>query len=191
MDKILITGGAGFIGSNLIDELLKLGNEILCIDNFDPNYDRTIKLKNIESALKEKNFRFIEGDIRNIEDIKKCFIEQKPDIVIHLAAKVGVRPSINFPEEYFKTNLLGTLNILESMKEFNVMRLIFASSSSVYGNNEKTPFSETDSVNFPISPYAATKKACELICHTFHHLYGFDIFCLRFLRFMVLVKGQI
>lgn len=180
MNKILVTGGAGFIGSNLIDELLRSGNEILCIDNFDSNYDKSIKLKNIEFALKDKNFRLVKGDIRNNNEVKKCFIELKPNIVIHLAAKVGVRPSIIYPEEYFSTNLLGTINILESMKEFNVNRLIFASSSSVYGNNKKIPFEETDYVDFPISPYAVTKKACELICHTFHKLYGFDIFCLRF-----------
>ena len=112
--------------------------------------------------------------------IDQVFIQHKIDVVVHLAARAGVRPSINNPEEYYSTNVLGTLNILNAMKKHAVSRMIFASSSSVYGNNRKVPFAENDNVDYPISPYAATKKASELLCHTFHHLYNFDIFCLRF-----------
>lgn len=178
--KILITGGAGFIGSHLTDHLLKIGHKVVCIDNFEPNYERSIKQKNIEFALTQYNFRFIEGDVNNISDLRKSILEFLPDTVVHLAAKSGVRPSINLPHEYYNTNVLGTLNVLEVMKEFNLGRLIFASSSSVYGNNKKVPFSENDTVDMPISQYAASKKAAELLCHTYHSLFGFDIFCLRF-----------
>jgi UDP-glucuronate 4-epimerase len=178
--NILVTGGAGFIGSNLVDHLLKKGNRIVCIDNFEPNYDRIIKLRNIEFALTHVNYKQVSGDVNNLNDLRKCFLEMMPDTVIHLAAKSGVRPSIQNPHEYYNTNVIGTLNVLEVMKEFNVNRLIFASSSSVYGNNKKVPFSETDAVDTPISQYAATKKAAELLCHTYHNLYNFDIYCLRF-----------
>jgi len=178
--NILVTGGAGFIGSHLVDHLLNIGHRVVCIDNFEPNYNRSIKLKNIEFALSSDNFKFIEGDITNKSDLRKCFLELIPDTVVHLAAKSGVRPSISNPFEYYNTNVLGTLNLLEVMKDFNVKRLLFASSSSVYGNNKKVPFSEIDFVDNPISPYAATKKAGELLCHTYHTLHGLDIFCLRF-----------
>lgn len=181
MDKenILVTGGAGFVGSNLIDQLLAAGHKIICLDNFDPFYDESIKRKNIEAALKHKNLSLVESDIRNEQELKNIFSQNKIDIVIHLAAKAGVRPSLTDPKGYFDVNVTGTLNILEAMRKFNVTKMIFASSSSVYGNNPKVPFSETDNVDFPISPYAASKKTGELLCHTYHHLYGFDIFCLR------------
>jgi UDP-glucuronate 4-epimerase len=179
-NNILITGGAGFIGSNLADHLLNQGYKIVSLDNFDLNYDRLIKLRNIEWANTHNDYRFIEGDVNNIGDLRKCFNELLPDTVIHLAAKSGVRPSIKTPHEYYNTNVIGTLNVLELMKEFKVNRLIFASSSSVYGNNKNVPFSENDTVDTPISQYAATKKAAELLCHTYHSLFGFDIFCLRF-----------
>jgi UDP-glucuronate 4-epimerase len=178
--NILITGGAGFIGSNLAENLLDKGNSVICLDNFDPYYSVSIKKKNIEISQKSTQYVFIEADILNIDSLRDCFRNNQIDIIIHLAAKAGVRPSLADPGGYYNVNVAGTLNILEVMKEFGVRKLIFASSSSVYGNNEKTPFSEADNVDFPISPYAATKKAGELLCHTYHHLYGFDIFCLRF-----------
>jgi UDP-glucuronate 4-epimerase len=178
--KILITGGAGFIGSNLIERLLELEHEVVCIDNFDDFYPKSIKIKNLESFNSNTNYSFIELNILDKKDLDTLFANNNFDVVIHLAAKSGVRPSLLNPEIYFQTNVLGTLNILETMKKFNVKKMIYASSSSVYGNNVKVPFSETDDVNNPISPYAASKKAAELICHTFHHLYNFDIFCLRF-----------
>ena len=160
--------------------MLDLGNKVVCIDNFDLNYSREVKNRNLELALANVNFELIEGNINHPEDLKKCFRGEKPDTVIHLAAKSGIRPSLGSPEEYYTTNVFGTLNVLEAMRNFDVKRLIFASSSSVYGNNKKVPFVETDNVDAPISPYAATKKASELLCHTYHHLYDFDIFCLRF-----------
>ena len=178
--NILITGVAGFIGSNLADELLKQDFRVMGIDNFDPFYRREIKEDNISDALNNSSFIFREGDIRDPEFLDMCFSEFKPGLVIHLAAKAGVRPSINDPSAYFDVNVNGTLNLLESMKRNKTGRMLFASSSSVYGNNKKIPFSESDNVDYPISPYAASKKAGELLCHTYHHLYGMDIFCLRF-----------
>jgi len=180
MQTILITGGAGFIGSNLVDTLLRLGNKVICYDNFDNFYDRTIKENNIKEALKNPSFILQEADIRSMECLQDCFNEQRPDIVIHLAAKAGVRHSLENPELYYDVNVLGTLNILEAMKKFGIKKMIFASSSSVYGNNKKIPFAEDDPVDTPISPYAATKKASELLCHTYNYLYNIDIFVLRF-----------
>jgi UDP-glucuronate 4-epimerase len=178
--RILITGAAGFIGSNLADRLLKNGFQVLGIDNFDPFYDRTIKENNIADARKNPDYQFREGDIRDKNFTENCFSDFKPDIVLHLAAKAGVRPSLTDPDLYFNVNVMGTLNVLETMKKCGIKKMIFASSSSVYGNNKKVPFSENDNVDFPISPYAASKKAGELLCHTFHHLYNLDIYCLRF-----------
>ncbi len=176
----LITGGAGFIGSHLVDSLLSEGNNVITIDNFDPFYSKEVKLKNISSALTFDTFQLIEGDIRDKNLVDDIFNNNHIDIVIHLAAKAGVRPSIESTVEYYDVNINGTLNILEMMKKYNVKNLVFASSSSVYGNNKKIPFSESDVVDYPISPYAATKKSGELLCHTYHHLYDFKINCLRF-----------
>lgn len=178
--RVFVTGCAGFIGSNLIDRLLGLGHEIIGIDNFDSFYNKLIKYSNIENALKNPQFHFMEGDIRDVSFLESCFKHEIIDLVIHLAAKAGVRPSIFNPQSYYDINVIGTLNILECMKAFSVNKMLFASSSSVYGNNHIIPFSETDNVDSPISPYAATKKAGELLCHTYHYLYQFDIFCLRF-----------
>ena len=179
MITYFITGGAGFIASNLIDRLLEEGNRIVAIDNFDPFYDRIIKQNNIKKAKSSSLFHFVEGDIRNKERLAAVFNQYPIDAVIHLAAKAGVRPSIAAPEAYYEVNVQGTLNLLEVMKTFQVKKMIFTSSSSVYGNNEKIPFSENDNVDFPISPYAATKKSGELLTHIYHHLYGFDIINLR------------
>jgi UDP-glucuronate 4-epimerase len=178
--KILVTGGAGFIGSHLVDALLQKGHSVVCYDNFDGFYDESIKQKNLESALQHERFTLIRADIRDENELSRCFESNNIELVIHLAAKAGVRPSIADPGGYYATNVIGTLNLLEVMREHNVTRMIFASSSSVYGNNAKVPFAETDNVDYPISPYAATKKAGELLCHTYYHLYGFDIFCMRF-----------
>ncbi len=178
--KVLITGAAGFIGSNLADDLLKSGIKVFGIDNFDPFYDRSIKEANVVNALKNKHYELHEGDIRDTVFVNRCLESFKPDIVIHLAARAGVRPSLLDPAAYYDVNVMGTLNILESMKKHKIRKLLFASSSSVYGNNKKVPFSESDNVDCPVSPYAASKKAGELLCHTFHHLYKMDIFCLRF-----------
>lgn len=180
MTEILVTGGAGFIGSNLVDKLLELNFKVIALDNFDDFYDSRIKKNNLFNALKNKNFTLVEGDIRDKNVLTDIFKSHNIETVIHLAAKAGVRPSLLNPEVYYDVNVTGTLRLLEVMKQFDVNKLIFASSSSVYGNNTKVPFSETDNVDYPISPYAASKKAGELICYCFHHLYKMDIFCLRF-----------
>ncbi len=180
MKNYLVTGGAGFIGSHLVDNLLSEGNNVIAIDNFDDFYSRDIKLKNIATALTFDTFQLVEGDIRDRKLLDDLFSNNHFDVVVHLAAKAGVRPSIEDPEGYYDVNINGTLNILEAMKAYDIKKMIFASSSSVYGNNEKVPFSESDVVDFPISPYAATKKSGELLCHTYHHLYDFKINCLRF-----------
>jgi UDP-glucuronate 4-epimerase len=178
--KILVTGGSGFIGSSVADKLLKRGDHVVCLDNFDEFYDPRIKRKNIEAALKSPSYKLVEGDIRDLKLLKDLFKREKFDRVFHLAARAGVRPSIIDPLLYEDVNVRGTMNLLEAAKENNLPGFIFASSSSVYGNNKKVPFSETDNVDNPVSPYAATKKACELICHTYHHLYNLNISCLRF-----------
>ena len=176
---ILITGGAGFIGSNLSDSLLNQGHFVICFDNFDDFYDTSNKKKNIREAICSPNYILVEGDIRDQNLLENIFNEHKPNIVIHLAARAGVRPSVLNPALYYDVNLTGTLSLLEVMRSHNVTKMIMASSSSVYGNNEKVPFSESDSVDNPISPYAASKKATELLCYTYSFLYGFDIFCMR------------
>lgn len=178
--NILITGGAGFIGSNLTDKLLVLGHRVICIDNFDSFYNPEIKRNNIKQALEHDFYTLVEGDIRDAKVLDNIFKTQAIDIVVHLAARAGVRPSIEQPELYYDVNVTGTLTILEAMRRHHVTKMAFASSSSVYGNNDKVPFAETDFVDNPISPYAASKKAGELMCYTYSHLYNFDISCLRF-----------
>ena len=175
---VLITGAAGFIGSHLCERLLDEGLEVIGVDNFDDFYDPQIKRDNISICLKNKNFRLIEADIRDRTAMGKA--AEDIEIIVHLAARAGVRPSIAQPLLYSDVNINGTMVLLEAANKHKIGKFVFGSSSSVYGNNEKVPFSEDDSVDFPISPYAATKKACELICHTYHHLYGIDISCLRF-----------
>jgi len=178
--KYLVTGGAGFIGSHLVDKLLSEGNSVVTIDNFDDFYPKEVKLSNTLDASRKSNFRLVEGDIRDVNLLDKIFSEEAFDVVIHLAAKAGVRPSIENSAEYYDVNISGTVSLLEAMKKSNHKNLIFASSSSIYGNSKHIPFSEADFVGYPISPYAATKKSGELICHTYHHLHNFNVFCLRF-----------
>ena len=176
---ILVTGGAGFIGSHLCESLLGDGHRVVAIDNFDPFYDPATKHNNLALLSQWPAFRFIEGDIRNPAVFQDVFSQNTVDAVVHLAAKAGVRPSILQPAEYLDVNVTGTLQLLEAMRTAGVPRLLLASSSSVYGNQEKTPFSETDDVSNPISPYAATKRAGELLAYTYHHLYGLQTACLR------------
>ncbi|PCJ01416.1 MAG: epimerase [Flavobacteriales bacterium] len=180
IEHVLVTGGCGFIGSNLVDKLIEQKQPVICLDNLDNFYSKERKLLNIQTAEKSDLFTFIEGDIRDKSSLKRVFENYKIISVIHLAAKAGVRPSIETPSEYFDVNVTGTLNILEMMQKFNVKKLIFSSSSSVYGNNVKIPYHENDNVDFPISPYAASKKSGELLTHTFHSLYGIDVINLRF-----------
>jgi UDP-glucuronate 4-epimerase len=178
--KILVTGGAGFIGSHLVDRLLDEGEVVTVLDNFNSFYDPAIKRDNIKPHLDHGSYRLIDGDIRDLALVKEICRAGKFDQVIHLAAMAGVRPSLKSPVLYQKVNLLGTMNILEACRLFDIPDLIAASSSSVYGNNEKVPFSEDDRVDFPISPYASSKKSGELMMYTYHHLYGLKIACLRF-----------
>ena len=177
--NVLVTGAAGFIGSHLCERLLADGRSVIGVDNFDDFYEPHIKRRNIAPCLRSKNFQLIEADIRD-RDAMDRIIGAGVDIIVHLAARAGVRPSIAQPVLYADVNINGTMVLLEAAKEYKIDKFIFASSSSVYGNNEKVPFSEEDNVDFPISPYAATKKAGELICHTYHHLCDISMTCLRF-----------
>lgn len=177
---ILITGVAGFIGSHLAERLISEGRSVIGIDNFDPFYPRAIKESNLKQLLAHHQFRLIEADIRSIPAMNHIFSSQPLDTVVHLAAKAGVRPSIADPVGYMDVNIQGTAVLLDAAQKHHVNKFIFASSSSVYGNNPKVPFSETDNVDNPISPYAATKKAGELLCYTYSHLYAMNITCLRF-----------
>lgn len=187
MRTILVTGGAGFIGSHLSERLLKEKYKVLVIDNFNNYYDPKIKRNNIEEVKKTcieyniplSNYKVFEGDIRDNKFLKEVF-SNKIDLIIHLAAMAGVRSSIKNPKLYYDVNITGTVNLLERCRKSNIKQFIFASSSSVYGNNEKVPFSETDRVDNPISPYAATKKSGELLCYTYHHLFDMNMVCLRF-----------
>ena len=178
--NILVTGAAGFIGSHLCEKLLVDGNTVVGFDNFDPFYKRTIKENNLKISISKGSFNLVEGDIRDTESVKKLFNEHTFEVVVHLAAKAGVRPSIKDPIVYYKVNVLGTLNILEMMKKNDIKRLVFASSSSVYGDSPDVPYNETMNVNNPISPYAATKIAAEILCYNYRHLYNISATCLRF-----------
>lgn len=181
MKKLLITGGAGFIGSHLVDRLLATGVErIEVIDDFNDFYDPAIKRANIRAHLKDPRYNISEIDIRNRTAVEPLFQKNNFDCVVHLAARAGVRPSLSEPQLYTETNINGTLNLLDLARQHNIKQFVFGSSSSVYGINAKVPFSEDDPIRQPISPYAATKAAGELLCHTYSHLYGLRCVCLRF-----------
>ncbi|MBI2472233.1 MAG: GDP-mannose 4,6-dehydratase [Planctomycetes bacterium] len=177
---ILVTGGAGFIGSHLVERLLSLGEKVVVIDNFNDFYLPAYKRENISNAIQDSNLTLYEADICNTSTCHEIFEKHPIEKVIHLAAYAGVRPSIEQPLLYEEVNCKGTLNMLELSRIYKVKQFIFGSSSSVYGSNKKVPFSEDDPVNEPISPYAATKRAGELFCYNYHHLYGLPISCLRF-----------
>ena len=180
MKTYLITGGAGFIGSSLSEELIKQGNKVIAIDNFCDFYNPKIKEDNIKKLLENENFKLYRKDIRDTQAIKEIFNKNNIDIVMHLAAMAGVRPSIENPVLYQEVNCMGTQNILEEMKEHNVKNLVMASSSSVYGNCKEVPFREDMVVYFAISPYAATKKANEVMTHVYHKLFDMNVIMLRF-----------
>ena len=181
--KILVTGGAGFIGSHLIDRLLAKKNrlsQVLCVDNFDPFYDPALKRVNLCAAMEDSRFQLATVDICDKQALGKVFRQMQPNIVVHLAARAGVRPSIADPVAYHQTNVEGTLNVLECSRDHGVTRLVFGSSSSVYGVSSRLPFTEDDPLLCPVSPYAVSKMAAEALCRVFHRLHAMPIVCLRF-----------
>src|SRR5258708_7907658 len=181
MKSILITGGAGFIGSHLVDRVIAEGGwRITVVDDFNDFYDPAIKRENISARKSNPDFKLVEADIRNQEALAQVFSETNFDCIVHLAARAGVRPSLKEPRPYVETTINGTLNLLELARSNGVKQFVFGSSSSVYGLNSKVPFSEDDPISNPISPYAATKAAGELLCHSYAHLYDMRIVCLRF-----------
>ncbi len=179
MGAILVTGGAGFIGSHLCDRLVRDGREVVCLDVFDNFYPKDQKLRNIEAMKQAESYHLYEGDIRDPAVLEELFGHHQLDAVVHLAARAGVRPSLEMPRLYTDVNVTGTATLLEHCRLYRVPRFIFGSSSSVYGNSDAVPFSESAPAADPVSPYAATKRAGELLCYTYHHLYGIDVACLR------------
>ena len=177
---VLVTGAAGFIGSHTAERLLARGERVIGLDNFDPFYDPALKRANLSAASRDPRFTLVEGDIRDAALLDALFAKEPVRAVIHLAARAGVRPSVEEPALYADVNVRGTTVVLESARRAGVRRVIYASSSSVYGGNTKVPFSEDDPVDHPVSPYAATKKATELVASAYHHLYGIDTIGLRF-----------
>jgi UDP-glucuronate 4-epimerase len=181
MKNILVTGGAGFIGSHLVDALLAEGRwRVTVVDDFNDFYAPEVKRENVRSHLQHELYQLAAADIRDRAALARIFSETKFDVIVHLAGRAGVRPSLSEPELYCETNITGTLHLLELARERDVRQFVFGSSSSVYGINAKVPFSEEDPIRQPISPYAATKAAGELLCHTYTHLYGIRSVCLRF-----------
>ncbi len=176
----MVTGGAGFIGSTLVDRLLDEGHEVIAVDNFDPYYPAQRKRANLAGALRSPRFRLVELDIRAGDAVRRLVLDLRPEVIIHLAAKAGVRPSISDPAGYVDVNVGGTTHLLDAACRLSHRpKFVFASSSSVYGDRPDAPFRETDPVDHPVSPYAATKKACELMASTFHHLHGLPVTGLR------------
>src|SRR5689334_3219674 len=181
MRNVLITGGAGFIGSHLIARLLSEGAwRVHVVDDFNDFYDPSVKRRNVEPHIGREEFKLYEADIRDRAALEEIFKATRFDVIVHLAARAGVRPSLTEPVLYAETNINGTLNLLELARAHDVRQFVFGSSSSVYGENEKVPFAEEDKVSEPISPYAATKAAGELLCHTYSHLFGLRCIALRF-----------
>ncbi len=180
MATIMVTGGAGFIGSHVVDKLLARGDVVVCVDNLNNYYDPKIKLKNISHNLSNPNFHFYVLDLENKDQVAPLFAKYKVDKILHLAAKAGVRPSIIDPIGYKEANVSATVNLLQLANEFGIKHFVCASSSSVYGANSKVPFSEDDSTDKPMSPYAASKKACEIYCYNYSHLSDLNVTCLRY-----------
>lgn len=177
---VFLTGTAGFIGSHLAEQLLAVGHRVVGLDNFDDQYDPVRKQSNLHSVNGHSHFELIVGDVQDQNLVTDLLQRHHCDTVIHLAARTGVRTSVNEPQRCIEVNVNGTLSLLEAMRVANVRRLVMASSSSVYGNSVRVPFREDEDANHPLSPYAMSKRSAELLAHTYHHLYGFDIACLRF-----------
>lgn len=179
--NIIVTGAAGFIGSHVVDRLIAEGHRVTGIDNFDAFYPEPVKRAHIAQALAHDSFELVEGDIRDKQLLEEIFGQFQPDAVIHLAARAGVRPSLEDPALYMDVNVTGTTNIFETARrQPSPPRVVYASSSSVYGDRDTAPFRESEDVDAPISPYAASKRACEIIASTYHHLYDLNITGLRF-----------
>lgn len=179
--NILVTGGAGFIGSHLVSKLLSEDAwNVTVVDNFDPFYPADLKRTNISAQISDPNYKLVETDIRCFSDMEKVFDSSDFECIVHLAAKAGVRPSLEDPCGYAETNITGTMNMLQLAQQHNVKQFVFGSSSSVYGESPNVPFREDAVISKPISPYAATKATGELLCHTFSHLYNIRTVCLRF-----------
>lgn len=179
MTNYLVTGGAGFIGSNLADCLLEQNHKVVVIDNFDNYYSKLIKEKNISQNIEKKNYTFVEGDIRDTKLVEKILKENKINRIFHLAARAGVRSSIEDPQPYFDLNVTGTISLLKTALNFNIEKIVFASSSSVYGVEKYLPVDE-DHPTIPISPYGASKVAAEAFCHSFMNIYKMPIAILRY-----------
>ena len=180
MSRILLTGGAGFIGSHVAEALLRRGEQLVVVDCLDDFYSPAWKQANLEDLRRAGQFEFSSVDICDFDPLRELVSRTRPEAIIHLAARAGVRPSIELPRLYERVNLAGTVNLLELTREFGVRKFLFASSSSVYGATSRVPFSESHFELRPVSPYAATKLSGELLCYTYAHLYGFDTLCLRF-----------
>lgn len=176
---ILVTGGAGFIGSHLVQALIKRGEQVVVLDDYNDFYDPAYKERNLASVIEHPALTVVRGDVANHMDVEVAFAAASIRAVVHLAARAGVRPSVQFPFLYERTNVHGTTVLLQQSCKAGVERFIFASSSSVYGETDAVPFRETDAADRPISPYAATKRSAELNCYTYHHLYGLPITCMR------------
>lgn len=178
-ERVLVTGAAGFIGSHLSERLLDEEVQVWGLDNFDSFYAPNLKRRNLQEALSRSGFHFVEGDVRDAVLLGGLLSDVSFDAVVHLAARPGVRPSLDEPTACFDSNVMGTITLLEAMRVQHVKRLVFGSSSSVYGSRQATPFREDDAADRPASPYAASKRSGELLCHTYHHLHGLSVFCLR------------
>ena len=178
--RVLVTGAAGFIGSHLAERLVARGDDVVGLDNFDAFYPRPVKERNLATLLAAPRFSLVEGDLRQPADLERAFSAARPDAVVHLAALAGVQPSLADPARYADVNVLGTVRVTEAARAHGCKRIVFASSSSVYGRDSEPPFKESDPCLQPVSPYASTKRAGELGLFTAHHLYGLDVTCLRF-----------
>lgn len=179
-ETVLVTGGAGFIGSHLCEALIKRGDSVLCFDSFDAFYDPSQKRRNLEGLKRAPNFDIVQGDILDVEQLEDAMREANVSQIVHLAARAGVRPSLQQPALYYRVNVEGTINLLEIARRMEINSVVLASSSSVYGANSKVPFEETDAVEQPISPYAASKRGMELAASVYPRLYGMDVLCHRF-----------
>ena len=179
-ETILVTGGAGFIGSHVIDLLLEGGKRVVCIDNFDEVYERRFKEQHIAPFLGSQNFVLEEVDIRDTHTLDRICAQYGPDAIIHLAAKADTRSAVDEPHIYIDVNIVGTMNILEMARKYKVKRVVMASSSSVYGNSSQLPWREVESADRPLSPYGMTKRATELLGHTYTHNFGIAVTCLRY-----------